>query len=175
MSPSLSAAEIAALRKAVDAARDDPGVLPDFFKDFLTEWGAKIPAPKKVRFFKTIIQHAAPYYSSGPSRLAKLFAARDPLQHEALSMRIASSMYASSSSSVTCWPSMHTFLLDPPPPRSLSFCFFSNSRDLVRSSSVGRANFTMNLRIIFPVFAEFVDAPRRPTPLTARHDLNATS
>lgn len=50
MSRSLSAAEVASLKKVVEAARDDSGVLPDFFKDFLKEWGAKIPAPKTVRY-----------------------------------------------------------------------------------------------------------------------------
>ena len=43
-SSSLDPEQIAVLRKAVSAMRDAPDSVPDFFRDFLIEWGATIPA-----------------------------------------------------------------------------------------------------------------------------------
>jgi hypothetical protein len=60
MAPSLSASEVSALRKVVEAARDDSAVLPDFFKDFMKSWGAKIPAVRYLRFVSFRVHHPSP-------------------------------------------------------------------------------------------------------------------
>ena len=52
MAASLSTAELAALKRVVELGRLDSGTLPGFFKDFLKEWGARIPASKVRPFFR---------------------------------------------------------------------------------------------------------------------------
>ena len=62
-SSSLDPEQIAVLRKAVSAMRDAPDSVPDFFRDFLIEWGATIPAASSS--------------SSKPSKASAAAAARE--------------------------------------------------------------------------------------------------